>query len=154
LVWGLSDRIPDAKMVWLFRERLTQTGMIDVLFNRFDTILKNAGYLPMPGQILDATLVEAPKQHNTDSEKADLREGRIPQDWRDKTCKLSHEDRHMRLTLKFTKARRQEGGTMPSADLLIPFFGYKSHVPVNWKFRLPQKWKASGVSDGAELREG
>lgn len=72
---GLSDRVPDARTVWLFRERLTQAEAIDVLFNRFDTTLRNAGYLPMSGQILDATLVAAPKQRNTSAEKADLREG-------------------------------------------------------------------------------
>ena len=72
---GLSERVPDAKTVWLFRERLTQAGAIDVLFNRFDATLRNAGYLPMSGQILDATLVAAPKQRNTNEEKADLREG-------------------------------------------------------------------------------
>jgi hypothetical protein len=48
---GLSDCVPDAKTIWLFRERLTQTGAIDGLFNGFDTILRNAGYLPMSGQI-------------------------------------------------------------------------------------------------------
>jgi hypothetical protein len=34
----------------------------------------------MSGQILDATLVAAPKQRNTNDEKTALREGRIPQD--------------------------------------------------------------------------
>ena len=70
---GLSDRVPDSKTVWLFRERLTQVGAIEGLFNRFDTTLRYAGYLPMSGQILDATLVAAPKQRNTNAEKADLR---------------------------------------------------------------------------------
>ncbi|KXV19541.1 hypothetical protein AD932_00035, partial [Gluconobacter oxydans] len=28
---GLSDRVPDAKTVWLFRERLTQAGAIEGL---------------------------------------------------------------------------------------------------------------------------
>ena len=41
---GLSDRVPDAKTVWLFRERLTQAGAIEGLFNRFDTTLRSAGY--------------------------------------------------------------------------------------------------------------
>ena len=72
---GLSDWVPDAKTVWLFRERLTQAGAIERLFGRFDATLRNAGYLPMSGQILDATLVAAPKQRNTNAEKADLREG-------------------------------------------------------------------------------
>ncbi|MBS1098680.1 transposase, partial [Gluconobacter sphaericus] len=67
---GLSDRVPDAKTVWLFRERLTQAGAIEGLFNRFDMILRTAAYLPMSGQILDATLVAAPKQRNTNAEKA------------------------------------------------------------------------------------
>lgn len=78
---GLSDCVPDAKTIWLFRERLTQTGAIDGLFNGFDASLRNAGYLPMSGQILDATLVAAPKQRNTNAENADLRAGRIPEDW-------------------------------------------------------------------------
>ncbi|WP_042062668.1 IS5 family transposase, partial [Acidomonas methanolica] len=152
----LSDRVPDAKTVWLFRERLTQAGAIQGLFERFDATLRNAGYLPMSGQILDATLVAAPKQRNTNAEKADPREGRIPQDWQDRPAKLSHKDRHARWTLKFTKAKRQDDGTMPSTDLAIPFFGYKSHVSIDRKFRLIRKWKTTdaAASDGVRLREG
>ncbi|WP_429956286.1 IS5 family transposase [Gluconobacter japonicus] len=153
---GLSDRVPDAKTVWLFRERLTQAGAIERLFDRFDATLRNAGYLPMSGQILDATLVAAPKQRNTNGEKADLRAGRIPEGWEDKPVKLSHKDRHARWTLKFTKAKRQEDGTFPTTDLAIPFFGYKSHISIDRKFRLIRKWKATdaAASDGDRLREG
>jgi hypothetical protein len=130
--------------------------VIQNLFDRFDATLRNAGYLPMSGQILDATLVAAPKQRNTNGEKADLREGRIPQDWQDKPAKLSHKDRHARWTLKFMKAKRQEDGTMPSTDLAIPFFGYKSHISIDRKFRLIRRWKMTdaAASDGARLREG
>ncbi|WP_249196257.1 transposase, partial [Gluconobacter kondonii] len=46
---GLSDRVPDAKTLWLFCECLTQAGAIEGLFNRFDTTLRSAGYLPMSG---------------------------------------------------------------------------------------------------------
>jgi hypothetical protein len=56
---------------------------IERLFKRFDATLRSAAYLLMSGQILDATLVAAPKQRNTNAEKADLRAGRIPQDWQD-----------------------------------------------------------------------
>ncbi|WP_039904752.1 IS5/IS1182 family transposase, partial [Acetobacter tropicalis] len=91
---GLSDRVPDAKTVCLFRERLTQAVAIERLFERFDTTLRNAGYLPISGQILDETLVAASKQRNTNAEKADLRAGRTPEDWQDKSAKLSHKDRH------------------------------------------------------------
>lgn len=59
---GLSDRVPDAKTVCLFRKRLKQ-GAIDGLFNHFD-----------------ATLVAFPKQRNSNAEKTDLRAGQILQD--------------------------------------------------------------------------
>ncbi|GBR51514.1 hypothetical protein GCM10007872_31600 [Gluconobacter sphaericus NBRC 12467] len=117
---GLSDRVPDAKTLWLFRERLTQAGAIERLFDRFDATLRNASYLPMSGQILDATLVAAPKQRNTNAEKADLRAGRIPEDWQDKPSKLPHKDRHARWTLKFTKAERG-GMTGRSPQRILPF---------------------------------
>jgi len=52
---SLSDRVPDVKTSWLFRERLTQAGAIDGLFNYFDAILRNAGHLPMSDQILNVT---------------------------------------------------------------------------------------------------
>ncbi|MDR6182248.1 IS5 family transposase [Asaia bogorensis NBRC 16594] len=153
---GLSDRVPDAKTIWLFRERLTQAGAIQNLFERFDATLRNAGYLPMSGQILDATLMAAPKQRNSTAEKADLRAGRIPEGWEDKPAKLSHKDRHARWSLKFTKAKRQEDGTLPITDLAIPFFGYKSHISIDREFRFIRKWKATdaAASDGARLREG
>lgn len=37
---GLSDRAPDAKTIWLFRERLTKAGAITALFERFDAMLR------------------------------------------------------------------------------------------------------------------
>lgn len=58
---GLSARVLEAKTVLLFRERLSQLGAVDILINRFDTTLRNISYLLMSGQILDATLVSAPK---------------------------------------------------------------------------------------------
>lgn len=91
---ALSDWVPKDKMVWIFRERLIQADSIKNLFEHFDVILRNAGYLQLSGQILDATLVVAPKQRNTNREKADLREGRIHDGWEDKPAKLSHKDRN------------------------------------------------------------
>lgn len=50
---GLSDRVPDARTIWLFREKLTKAGVIQVLFDRFDTALRASGYIAMSGQIID-----------------------------------------------------------------------------------------------------
>jgi hypothetical protein len=48
------------------------------VFERFDAALSTAGFLAMSGQIIGASIVAAPKQRNTDGEKRDIREGRIP----------------------------------------------------------------------------
>lgn len=101
---GLSDRVPDAKTIWLFRERLTKAGAIASLFARFDAMLCESGCIPMSGQIVDASLVAAPRQRNTNAEKVDVKAGRIPEHWQDKPAKLRHKDRDARWTLKFPKA--------------------------------------------------
>ena len=43
---GLSDRVPDAKTIWLFREPLTKAEAVMTLFERFEGMLPEAGYIP------------------------------------------------------------------------------------------------------------
>ena len=127
---GLTDRVPDAKTVWAFRERLTKAGAIEALFTRFDLAIRAAGYIPMSGQIVDASLVSAPKQRNPDAEKKDVKEGRIPEGWKEHPAKLRQKDRDARWTLVFGKARERADGTR-HADSAIPVFGYKSHASID-----------------------
>ena len=82
----------------------------------------------MSGQIVDASLVAAPRQRNTDDEKKAINQGRIPTNWKAKPAKLRHKDRDARWTVKFTKAKPREDGSMPPVDLAIPLFGYQNHV--------------------------
>jgi IS5 family transposase len=72
----LADRVPDARTIWLFREKLTKARAIEGLFARFDAALRASGYIAMSGQIVDATLVAAPKQRNSVDEKKAIKEGR------------------------------------------------------------------------------
>src|SRR3954465_4682088 len=86
---GLADRVPDANTIWTFREALTRATLqgrpaIEVLFGAYEAALTRAGFLAMGGQIIDASIVAAPKQRTTDAEKREIRDGRIPPDWRDK----------------------------------------------------------------------
>jgi len=46
----LHAAVPDAKTIWLLRERLTKAGAIAALFARFETHLKTQGYLAISGQ--------------------------------------------------------------------------------------------------------
>ena len=66
---SLSEKVPDAKTIWLFRESLVRAGAIDNLFARFDKHLSRSGYLAKGGQIVDATIIQAPKQHNNQDEE-------------------------------------------------------------------------------------
>src|SRR4051794_30033172 len=64
---GLSDPVPDANTIWTFREALTratigEVAAITVLFRAYEVALTRAGFLAMGGQIIDATIVSAPKQ--------------------------------------------------------------------------------------------
>ncbi len=64
---GSEDVVPDAKTVCLFREQLTCAGAIEELLAAFDAWLKGKGYLAMSGQIIDAVIIAAPRQPNTDT---------------------------------------------------------------------------------------
>jgi IS5 family transposase len=59
---SLADRVPDARTIWLYREKLTRAGAIEGLFARFDQALRASSFIAMSGQIVDATLVSAPKR--------------------------------------------------------------------------------------------
>ena len=153
---GLSDRVPDARTIWLFREKLTRAGAIGPLFERFDATLRATGYIAMSGQIVDASLVAAPRQRNTQAEKDDIKAGRVPQEWKRKPAKLRHKDRDARWTVKFTKAKRREDGTAPAVDLAIPAFGYRNHISIDRRFGLIRKWLATDAAahEGRRLRDG
>ncbi len=150
---SLGDAVPDAKTVWLFREHLAQAGAIENLFARFDKHLSKSGYLAMGGQIVDATIVAAPKQRNSDGEKADIKAGKIPRDWQDKPAKLRQKDRDARWTVKYSKAKQKADGSKHTIDIAIPAFGYKGHISIDREHGLIRKWKASDASryDGAQL---
>ena len=56
----LEDTVPDAKTLWLYREALGKAGAVEELFDLFDGLLKDKGYLAMGGQIIDATMCQRP----------------------------------------------------------------------------------------------
>jgi transposase, IS5 family len=120
---------------------LKRAGAVDILFRRFDEALRASGFLAMSGQIVDATIVSAPKQRNTQEEKQAIREGRIPEDWMNKPAKLVQKHRDARWTIKYTKAKLEEDAA-PHVDLAIPAFGYKNHIAIDRAHGLIRKWTA------------
>ena len=154
---GLSDPVPDANTIWTFREALTRAQIegrtaIEVLFSAYEAALREAGFLAMSGQIVDATVVFAPKQRNTDAEKADLKAGRVPLAWAAKPAKLAQKDRDARWTIKWSKAKPAEDGSK-RVDIAVPSFGYKNHVAIDRRHGLIRTWIATDAArhDGAQL---
>ncbi len=95
---GLDDgaRAPDETTIRRFREALVRTGTVEKLFARFDAHLEDAGHLARisrhgRGQLVDATIVAAPRQRMTDAGKEIVKGGGIPPDWQANPRKLAPE---------------------------------------------------------------
>ncbi len=145
----ISHRVPDAKTVWLYRERLSKNGVIERLFKTFDHAIKAQGYLAMSGQIVDATIISAPRQRMTKEEKEQVKMGEIPQEWQSKPAKLVQKDRDARWVLKYRKAK--ESGM----DIAIPLFGYKNHASIDKRYGFIRKYLVTSASchDGQILKD-
>ena len=76
---GLASavNIPDRTTVWTFENRIGEAGA-KVLFDGVTTQLLKHGYVARGGQIIDATLVPAPRQRLDRQEREALAEGRTP----------------------------------------------------------------------------
>jgi transposase, IS5 family len=151
---GLEHPVPDAKTIWLFREQLTRAGAIEELFGSFDAHLKGQGYLAMSGQIVDASIIAAPRQRNTDEEKRTLKERRIPEEWAAKPKKLAQKDRDARWTLKRAKARPAGAdGSKPRVEIAVPVFGYKNHLSIDRAYGFVRRFTVTDAAahDGARL---
>lgn len=147
-----GDRVPDETTIWRFREALVQANAIDNLFALFDAHLKEAGYLAMGGQIVDASIVAAPRQRMTDEERAIVKGGGVPPDWQAKPRKLAQKDRDARWTLKRgRKKKRPDGSAM--VEIATPIFGYKSHIGTDRRHGFVRKWSVTDAAryDGREL---
>lgn len=77
-----SSSIPDAKTIWLFRDRLAQAGVGNQIFEQVQQQLLSQGYLARCGQIVDASLVQAPVQRNKREEAETVKEGTMPLGWK------------------------------------------------------------------------
>jgi transposase, IS5 family len=143
---GLHQAVPDAKTIWLYREQLKQAGAIEELFRRFDEVLAAQGFLAMGGQIIDATIVAAPRQKLTRAEKATLRDGGTPADW--SRAKRAQKDREARWTLKRGRTKPEPEGTQRQAiPIAVPVFGTKSHIGMDRRHGLIRRWT---VTDAAQ----
>ncbi len=135
LGFDLGGPTPDENTIRLFRNKLTETGALQRVMKAFDWQLQKKGYIPMSGQIVDASLVPAPKQRNTDAEKEAIKAGKTANEiWPNEPNKAAQKDTDARWTLKIGgKIRYRPDGT-PLPQIALPVFGYKSHIVIDRRF--------------------
>ena len=133
---------------------LIDAGALDTLLACLDRAITEESYLPMLGQIVDATLVAAPRQRNSEGEKAAIKAGKTATEiWPEGARQGQAEGR--RCPLKVSKAKSAKDGK-PLIDIAIPVFGYKSHIAIDRRHGIIRRGKVTDAAahDGARLREG
>lgn len=73
--------MPDAKTIWLYRERFKDAGVSKKIFKIFQKQLEKAGLIGKTGKIIDASFVEVPRQRNSRDENKDIKDGKEPEGW-------------------------------------------------------------------------
>jgi IS5 family transposase len=115
---GIGGKVPDATTIWRFREELVGAGVVEGLFKKFDSFLRDNGFQARKGQIIDASIVNVPKQRNSRDENSRIKQGEIPDGWNE------NKKRQKDVDARWTKKNGHH------------FFGYKNHIVIDAKHKL------------------
>lgn len=126
-----SGRVPDAKTLWVWRERLKKQDLIGDISEAVGRQLSKAGFIARGGQIIDASIVTAPIQRNRREENEAIGRGEAPDDWSE--AKRSQKDVDARWTQKHGKS----------------YYGYKLHANTDrrWGFIRRMEVTPASVND-------
>lgn len=123
-----GDPVPDAKTIWAFQNALHEDDRAKLLFDKFDAFLRENGFAARKGQIVDAAIVEVPKQRNTREENERIKNGEaesVRAEWT--PAKAAQKDTDARWTQKNGKN----------------FFGYKHHDAVCVKHKFVREYEVT-----------
>jgi len=102
--------------------------LIKLLFDRFESLLVEQGFEAKSDQMVDATIVNVPVQHNRKEESEQIKAGESPESWSEP--KKRQKDTEARFTKKRNKS----------------YYGYKNHANVDVEHKLI---RASEVTDAS-----
>lgn len=120
-----EQRVPDAKTVWLYRERLRQGQLTETVFAQLLGQIDAAGFVARRGQIVDAAIVAAPRQRNSREQNRRIKAGEPPADWSD--AKRRQKDIQARWALKYG----------------VRHFGYKNHLSADVGHKLIRRYEVT-----------
>lgn len=123
--------MPDAKTIWLYRERFKKAGVAKKVFELFQKQLMQKGVIGKSGKIVDASFVEVPRQRNNKDENDKIKQGESIEDWSD--AKRAQKD----IDARWTTKNKQK------------FYGYKNHVSVDRRSKMILDY----ISTSAEVHD-
>lgn len=128
-----SSQIPDRTTIWTFKERLIAAGASERIFDAVNRQLARHGYIARGGQMVDASLVQVPKQSLSRDEKALVQENALPAEW--SAPKRRQKDVEARWTRKHGRS----------------YFGYKLSASTDRRYKLIRRITVSTASENDTL---
>jgi IS5 family transposase len=86
--------------------------------------------VPKGGQIIDASLFNMPKNHNTRDENKQIKEGKTPDGWDEQPNMKRQKDEDARWPQKYGKS----------------YYGYKNHINIDMEHKLIRRYAVTDVS--------
>jgi IS5 family transposase len=126
----LSDRVPDAKTIWLFGEQMRLHGIERKLFERFNVELGRRGLAAQGGHIVDGSFVEVPRQRNTREENERIKKGEVPESFEAKPRVRAQKD----CDARWAKKNRTS------------YYGYKNHVKADVRHKIIRDYEVTPAS--------
>ena len=126
----LCDAVPDAKTIWHFREQLKNHSIFDRLFEFLREKIEKAQLIMNDGSIVDARIIEVPKQRNSHDENGQLKNNQIPEDWKENPNKLSQKDTDATWLKKNGKNH----------------YGYKNHIKIDQGSKIITEYQVTTAS--------
>jgi len=133
----IGDNVPDEKTIWFFKEQLKEKKLAKKLFQIFTDQLLHQGIVAKEGSMVDASFVDVPRQRNSREDNKTIKEGNIPESFKDKAAKLAQKDTDARWMTK--NAERH--------------YGYKNHINADAYTKIITQYSISSASphDSTEL---
>ena len=124
-----GDKIPDANTLWDFKKLIEKDNRdgSGKLFEAFHLTLTTEGLIAKEGVIVDASFIDAPRQHNTREQNQKIKDGERPEEFDPATAKGRQKDGEVHWAKKHNETH----------------YGYKNHAKVEAKSKLIDAYKTT-----------
>ena len=127
---SIGDRVPDARTIWLFQDKLVKNNIEERLFYKFQSYLDSKGCYYKEGQVIDSTFGETRRSHNTKSENDQIKSGGGDKLWEDNKYKKRQKD----IDAGWSTKRGQF------------YYGYKDHIKIDKRSKLINSYSVTKAS--------